>query len=120
LDGRRIYDPETYGLELTFAALVQQTRGVCNASGILIYSSADILAEARSMNETTTTTTIRVSKKTAQTLEDIREKLKAQTLDETIQLLIKKQRNAALDKGFGIAQNRIKSYTEADRGEDRS
>jgi len=41
------------------------------------------------MNETTT---IRVSKKTAQTLEHLREKLNAANLDETIQLLIKKQR----------------------------
>jgi superfamily I DNA and RNA helicase len=72
------------------------------------------------MNESTTTTTIRVSKKTVKTLEDMREKFNAQTLDETIQLLVKKQRKAALDKGFGVAQNRIKPYTEADRGEDRS
>jgi superfamily I DNA and RNA helicase len=72
-----------------------------------------------SMNEVATTT-IRVSKKTAKTLEDIREKLNAQTLDETIQLLVKKQRKAAIDKGFGIAKNRIKPFTEADRGEDRN
>ena len=69
------------------------------------------------MNETTT---IRVSKKTAETLEHLREKLNAQNLDETIQLLVKKQRKAALDQGFGIAQNKIKPFTEADRGEDRS
>jgi hypothetical protein len=69
------------------------------------------------MNETTT---IRVSKKTAQTLEHQREKLNAKNLDETIQLLIKKQRKAALDKGFGIAKNKIKPFTEEDRGEDRN
>ena len=69
------------------------------------------------MNETTT---IRVSKKTAETLEQLREKLKAQNLDETIRLLVKKQRKAALDKAFGIAKNRIKSFTEEDRGEDRN
>ena len=67
-----------------------------------------------------TTTTIRVSKKTAETLENIREKLQAQTLDETIQLLVKKQRKATLNKAFGIAKNKIKPFTEADRGEDRS
>ncbi len=66
------------------------------------------------------TTTIRVSKKTARTLETLREKLDAQNLDETIQLLVKKQRKAALNKGFGIAKNHIKPYSEADRGEDRS
>jgi len=69
------------------------------------------------MNESTT---IRVSKKTAEALENIREKLKAQNMDETIQLLLKKQRKAALNKGFGIAKNKIKPFTEADRGEDRS
>jgi superfamily I DNA and RNA helicase len=66
------------------------------------------------------TTTIRVSKKTAQALENLREKLDAQNLDETIQLLVKKQRKAALTKGFGTAKNRLKPYTEADRGEDRN
>jgi superfamily I DNA and RNA helicase len=66
------------------------------------------------MNEGATTT-IRVSKKTAETLENIREKFKAQTLDETIQLLVKKQRKATLNKGFGIAKNRIKPFTEAAR-----
>jgi DNA-binding MurR/RpiR family transcriptional regulator len=66
------------------------------------------------------TTTIRVSKKTAQALENLRKKLDAQNLDETIQLLVKKQRKAALTKGFGIAKNRLKPNTEADRGEDRN
>jgi hypothetical protein len=66
------------------------------------------------------TTTIRVSKKTAQTLEHLREKLNAQTLDETIQILAKKQRKAVIEKAFGIAKNRIKPFTEEDRGEDRS
>jgi hypothetical protein len=66
------------------------------------------------------TTTIRVSKKTAATLESLREKLNAQNLDETIQLLVKKQRRTALNKGFGIAKNCLKPYSEADRAEDRS
>ena len=54
-------------------------------------------------------TTIRVSKKTAEALENLREKLNAQNLDETIQLLVKKQRKAALNKSFGIAKNRSKT-----------
>ena len=66
------------------------------------------------------TTTIRVSKKTAETLEHLREKLKAQNFDETIQLLMKKQRKAVLDRAFGAARNRIKPFTEEDRGEDRN
>jgi superfamily I DNA and RNA helicase len=69
------------------------------------------------MNETTT---IRVSKKTAETLEHLREKLNAKTLDETIQLLAKKQRKAVIETGFGIAKDRIKPFTEEDRGEDRN
>lgn len=66
------------------------------------------------------TTTIRVSKKTAEALENIRENLKAQSLDETIQSLIKKQRKAFLDEVFGIDSGKITSFTEADRGEDRN
>jgi hypothetical protein len=68
----------------------------------------------------TEATTIRVSKRTAETLETMRQKLKAQSLDETIQILVKKQRRAILDKAFGIARGRIKPFTEDDRGEDRS
>jgi hypothetical protein len=69
------------------------------------------------MNESTT---IRVSKKTVETLEHLREKLNAQNLDETIQLLVKKQRKATLDKAFGVAKNQIKPFTEDDSGEDRN
>ncbi len=69
------------------------------------------------MNETTT---IRVSKKTAETLENLREKLGAESLDETIQSLVKKQRKAILEVSFGADKGRIKPFTENDRGEDRS
>ena len=66
------------------------------------------------------TTTIRVSRRTAETLEQLRESLRAESLDEAIQLLIKKQRKAILDRAFGAARNKIKSFTEEDRGEDRN
>jgi predicted CopG family antitoxin len=72
---------------------------------------------AKLMNSTTT---IRVSKKTAETLENLKEKLGTESLDETIQSLVKKQRKAVLEKSFGIDKNRIKPFTEIDRGEDRS
>ena len=65
-------------------------------------------------------TTIRVSKRTAETLERLREKLGAESLDEAIQSLMKKQRKAILEKTFGADRGRIKPFTEADRGEDRS
>ena len=64
-------------------------------------------------------TTIRVSKKTAETLDRLREKIGAQSLDEAIQTLIKQQRKAILERTFGADRNRIKPFTEADRGEDR-
>lgn len=67
----------------------------------------------------TETTTIRVSKKTAEALENLREKLKADSLDEAIQSLIRKQRKAILERTFGIDRDRIKPFSEADRGEDR-
>jgi maltooligosyltrehalose synthase len=72
--------------------------------------------EVETMNATTT---IRVSKKTAEALEHLREKLKAESLDEAIQTLIRKQRKAILDRTFAIDQKRIKPFLEEDRGEDR-
>ena len=68
----------------------------------------------------TETTTIRVTKKTAETLESLRQKLGAASLDETIQSLVKKQRKAILEQSFGVDKGRIKPFTESDRGEDRS
>ena len=67
----------------------------------------------------TESTTIRVSKKTAKTLERLRKKMGAGSLDEAIQSLVKKQRKTVLEKTFGADKDRIKPFTEADRGEDR-
>jgi hypothetical protein len=72
--------------------------------------------EVETMNATTT---IRVSKKTAEALEHLREKLKAESLDEAIQTLIRKQRKAILDRTFAIDRDRIVPFLEEDRGEDR-
>ena len=66
------------------------------------------------------TTTIRVSKRTAEKLEQIREKIKAESLDEAILSLIKKQRKEIIEKSFGIDRGKLKPFTEADRGEDRN
>ena len=66
------------------------------------------------------TTTIRVSKKTAEALERLRAKLNAQSLDETIQALVKKQRKSVLEKAFCLDQGKIKPFSEEDRGEDRN
>lgn len=68
------------------------------------------------MNETTT---IRVSKETAEALEHLREKLNAESLDEAIRLLVKRQRKNILEKAFSVDRDRIKPFSEEDRGEDR-
>jgi hypothetical protein len=67
----------------------------------------------------TETTTIRVSKKTAEALEDLKENLKAKNLDEAIQTLIKKQRKAFFKQTFGIDKGKLTPFTEEDRLEDR-
>ena len=58
----------------------------------------------------TETTTIRVSKKTAEALENIRENLKAESLDEAIQSLIKKQRKNFLEQAFGVDKDKITAF----------
>ena len=83
---------------------------------VLINLHTTILVDDAVLNETTT---IRVSKKTAETLEHIREKLNAESLDEAIQSLVKKQRKSILEKAFSVDEGRIKPFSEGDRGEDR-
>lgn len=68
------------------------------------------------MNETTT---IRVSKNTVEILEKLRNKLKKRSLDETLRALIMRQRKMLINQAFGLDKNRIKPFTEEDRGEDR-
>jgi len=72
------------------------------------------------VNHTSETTTIRVSKNTLKMLERLRQKLRAQTLDETIRLFITQQRKQRLDETFGIDKEKIKQFSEEDRGEDRN
>lgn len=66
------------------------------------------------------TTTIRVSKGTLKMLERLRQKLQASTFDETIRLVITRQRRQRLDEAFGVDKGKIKSFSEEDRGEDRN
>jgi len=72
------------------------------------------------VNHTSENTTIRVSKNTLKMLERLRQKLRAQTLDETIRLFITQQRKQRLDETFGIDKEKIKQFSEEDRGEDRN
>ncbi|MDI6903892.1 MAG: VapB-type antitoxin [Candidatus Bathyarchaeia archaeon] len=68
------------------------------------------------MNETTT---IRVSKNTMEMLEKLRNKLKTRSLDETLRTLIIRQRKMLINQVFGLDKDRIKPFTEEDRGENR-
>lgn len=63
---------------------------------------------------------MRVSKDTLELLERLKRKFKVESLDETIQTLIRQQRKTLIDKSFGLDKGRMKSFTEEDRGEDRS
>ncbi|MEM1509628.1 MAG: hypothetical protein QXY49_00755 [Thermofilaceae archaeon] len=65
-------------------------------------------------------TTVRVSKGTLRMLENMRRRLNASTLDETIRLLIVQQRKRRLEEVFGVDKGRVKPFSEEDRGEDRS
>ena len=65
-------------------------------------------------------TTVRVSRDTLRMLEKFRDKLNAESLDEAIRILIMRQRKVVIDEIFGIDKGRLRSFTEEDRGEDRS
>ena len=65
-------------------------------------------------------TTVRVSKDTLRMLERFKDKLNAESLDEAIRILIMRQRRAIIDEIFGLDKGRLKSFTEEDRGENRS
>jgi hypothetical protein len=65
------------------------------------------------------TTTIRVSKGTLRMLERLRQRLQASTLDEAIRLFIMRQRRQRLEEALGLDREKIKPFSEEDRGEDR-
>ena len=66
------------------------------------------------------TTTIRLSRETLDLLEQIRWRMGAKSLDETIRFLIRRQRRYLINQAFGIDRGRIRPFREEDRGEDRS
>ena len=65
-------------------------------------------------------TTVRVSRTTRETLESLRRKMNAKSLDETIRLLIARERKIKIDRVFGLDKGRVKPFSEEDRAEDRS
>jgi len=72
------------------------------------------------VNSLSEVTTVRVSRDTLRMLEKFKDKLKAESLDETIRILIMRQRKVVIDEIFGLDRGRLKPFTEEDRGEDRS
>ena len=65
------------------------------------------------------TTTLKISKTTAEALKNIKKTLNVKSIDAAIQLLIKERHKAALEEMFGVDKGRIKSFSEQDRLEDR-
>lgn len=66
------------------------------------------------------TTTIRVSKNTLKMLERLRKNLGADSFNETIRLLIMQYRELRLEEAFGLDKEKVKPFSEEDRGEDRN
>jgi predicted CopG family antitoxin len=65
-------------------------------------------------------TTVKVSKETVKRLASLRRSLHARSMDETIEILVKRRRKEALDAVFGTDRAKSRKFTEDDRLEDRS
>ncbi len=65
-------------------------------------------------------TTVKVSRQTAKKLSALQRSINAKSLDETIDLLVRKHRKELIDQIFGVDRERISPFSEEDRGEDRS
>jgi len=72
------------------------------------------------VNRLSEATTVRVSRNTLEMLERLRKKFKVGSLDEAIQALIRQRRRMVVNRAFGVDKNRIRPFTEEDRGEDRN
>lgn len=72
------------------------------------------------VNRLSEATTVRVSRNTLEMLERLRKKFKVGSLDEAIQALIRQRRKMVVNRAFGVDKNRIRPFTEEDRGEDRN
>jgi len=65
-------------------------------------------------------TTVKVSKQTVRRLAALQTSLHAKSMDETIEILVKKRRKETLEAVFGSDLNKTRKFTEEDRLEDRS
>lgn len=63
---------------------------------------------------------MKVSKATVRKLAALQHSLRAKSLEETIQMLVKKHRQDLLNEAFGADRGKIRPFSEEDRGEDRN
>jgi len=64
-------------------------------------------------------TTLKISKKTLKQLEELKKKFGSKSYEETILYLIREYRRKIIEEYFGIDRNKITSFSEEDRCEDR-
>ena len=65
-------------------------------------------------------TTVKVSKENARRLAVLQRSLGARTMDETIEILVKRRRREALEDAFGSDRLRSRRFREEDRLENHS
>ncbi len=61
-----------------------------------------------------------MSRSTLEELEALRESWKAKSIEDVIRRSLKERRQGLLEEVFGVDRDRVKPFTEEDRGEDRS
>ncbi|MCD6095361.1 MAG: VapB-type antitoxin [Thermoprotei archaeon] len=66
-----------------------------------------------------TTSTIRISKRTLRLLDELKEKFGAKSYEDVILKLILEYRRRIIEEYFGVDRDRITEFSEEDRGEDR-
>jgi predicted CopG family antitoxin len=65
-------------------------------------------------------TTVKVSRDTARKLTVLQRRLRKASLDETIRTLVARHRKDLVEEAFGADRGKVKAFSEANRGEDRS
>ena len=72
------------------------------------------------MTSLTEATTVKVSKETVRKLAALQRSLRARSMDETIEILVKRRRKEVIDAAFGSDRSKSRKFREDDRLEDRS
>ncbi len=72
------------------------------------------------MTELVESTTVKVTKDTARRLAALQRSFQAKSMDETIEILVKRRRKEVLDAALGSDPVKSRKFTEEDRLEDRS